>query len=77
MGEPYVKFSLLAKARFSREIGGNREGGNTLETTLSDKDAKDFSHLRLHGTRIRIKQRPEKPSALYMLFDQSIIKHHR
>lgn len=54
-------FSFLAKARFSREFGGNREGGNTLETTLSGEDAKDLSHLRLHGTRV--KQRSEKPSA--------------
>lgn len=76
MGEPCGKFSLLTKTRFSREFGGNREGGNTLETTLSNEDAKDFSHLIPHGTRIKVKQSSKKPSALYMLFDHSIIKHH-
>lgn len=69
-----IKFPLLATARFSREFGENKDGWNTLETTLSEEDAKNLSHLRLHVARI--KQRTEKPSALYMLFDHSIIKHH-
>lgn len=34
-----IEFSLLAKARFSREFGGNKEGRNTLKTTQGDKDA--------------------------------------
>lgn len=54
MGEPcIIEFNLLAKARLSREFGGNRERGNTLESTLSDEDAKDLSHLRLQGTRVK------------------------
>lgn len=75
-GRTLYSLSSVCLPKFSKKFGGNREGGNTLETTLSDKDTKDLSHLRLHGTRIRVEQRSAKPSALYMLFDHSIIKQH-